>query len=151
MQALLVQQGLLKALKGASALPTTLSDEEKEDMLEQAHSEILLCLSNEVLREVADETTAPGTLVQNHIDEFNKLISDLRNMDVKIDDEDQALILLCSLPHSFENFVDTMLYGREAISLKDVKAALSSRELKKKVSDNLNDNQELGLVVRCRR
>ena len=34
MRALLVQQGLLKALKGVNALPTTLSEEEKGDMLE---------------------------------------------------------------------------------------------------------------------
>ncbi|KAL6128855.1 hypothetical protein ACLB2K_072208 [Fragaria x ananassa] len=127
MRALFVQQGLLKELKGASALPTTLSDEEKEDMLERAHNAIMLCLSDEVLREVPNETTAlslqlcfvfrmsEGTLVQNHIDEFIELISDLTNMDVKIDDEDQALILLWSLSHSFENFVGTMLYGREAL------------------------------------
>ncbi|PRQ16367.1 putative RNA-directed DNA polymerase [Rosa chinensis] len=37
-----------------------------------------------------------------------------------------------------------------AISLEDVKAALSSRELKKKVLENLNDNQDHGLVVRGR-
>ena len=34
MHALLVQQGLWKALKGKDALPATLSDEEKEDLLE---------------------------------------------------------------------------------------------------------------------
>ena len=51
MRALLVQQGLWKALKGNNALPATLSDEEKEDLLEQAHSAILLSLGDEVLRE----------------------------------------------------------------------------------------------------
>ena len=51
MRALLVQQGLWKARKGKNALPAMLSDEEKEDLLEQAHSAILLSLGDEVSRE----------------------------------------------------------------------------------------------------
>ncbi|KAK2982593.1 hypothetical protein RJ640_002082 [Escallonia rubra] len=38
----LIQQGLLKALKGKQGLPDTMSDDEKEDMLERAHSALLL-------------------------------------------------------------------------------------------------------------
>ncbi|XP_024029810.1 serine/threonine-protein kinase/endoribonuclease IRE1a [Morus notabilis] len=41
-----------------------------------------------------------------------------------------------------------MLYGRDTISLKDVKASLNSKELKKKVSKNWNENQSGALVVR---
>ena len=51
MQALLVQQGIWKALKGKNAVPAILSNEEKEDLLEQAQSAILLSLGDEVLRE----------------------------------------------------------------------------------------------------
>ncbi|KAF3960825.1 hypothetical protein CMV_014492 [Castanea mollissima] len=40
MRALLVQQGLWKALKGKNALPATLSDEEKEDLLEMRYNVI---------------------------------------------------------------------------------------------------------------
>ena len=49
MRAMLVQQGLLKALSGKEKLPSTLSDEQKDEMLEKAHSAILLALGDEVL------------------------------------------------------------------------------------------------------
>jgi hypothetical protein len=51
-----------------------------------------------------------GTLVSNHLDEFNRIILDLKNIDCKLDDEDHVLILLCSLPTPFEHFIDTILY-----------------------------------------
>ena len=52
-----------------------------------------------------------GTPVSDHVDLFNQIIMDLHNVNVRIEDEDQALLLLYSLLESYENFVDTMLYG----------------------------------------
>ena len=39
-----------------------------------------------------------GSDLAEHINIFNQLIDDLRKVDVKIDDEDRAIIFLCSLP-----------------------------------------------------
>ncbi|GJY37551.1 hypothetical protein Tco_0422929 [Tanacetum coccineum] len=50
------------------------------------------------------------TKLGDHIDEFNKLILNLANIEIEIEDEDHALMLLTSLPSSYENFVDTLLY-----------------------------------------
>ncbi|KAK9190434.1 hypothetical protein WN943_019039 [Citrus x changshan-huyou] len=72
-----------------------------------------------------------GTAMKDHLDEFNKLILDLENVNVMLEDEDRALILLSSLPDSYEHFVDTLLYGRQTLTLKDVKNALESKDLKK--------------------
>lgn len=57
------------------------------------------------------------------MDEFNKLILNLENVNIFLEDEDKALILLSSLLDSYEYFVDTLLYRRQKLTLKDVKNA----------------------------
>ena len=73
-----------------------------------------------------------STQVKDHLDNLNMIILDLQGLYVKIEDVDQTLILLCSLPNSYDNFVDTILYGRTTITMNDVKESLMSKELKKK-------------------
>ena len=53
-----------------------------------------------------------GTSLSFHIDEFESIIMDLQNLDVIIDDEDKALLLLCSLPHSYRHFGKLCCTGR---------------------------------------
>lgn len=57
------------------------------------------------------------------MDEFNKLILNLENVNIVLEDEDKALIMLSSLLDSYEYFVDTLLYRRQKLTLKDVKNA----------------------------
>nr|GEU59363.1 zinc finger, CCHC-type [Tanacetum cinerariifolium] len=90
-----------------------------------------------------------GTAGGNHIDEFNKLILDLKNIDIEIEDEDQAFMLVTALPLSYENFVKTLLYRRESLKMKDVLANLNSRELKKRTKGTKEETGE-GLYVRGR-
>ncbi|GKC31048.1 retrovirus-related pol polyprotein from transposon TNT 1-94 [Tanacetum coccineum] len=66
------------------------------------------------------------------LDEFNKIVLDLANIEVKFEDENIALLLLTSLPASYEYFVDTLLYGRETLTLEDVMATLNSKEIKER-------------------
>ncbi|KAH9752645.1 hypothetical protein KPL71_014775 [Citrus sinensis] len=88
-----------------------------------------------------------GVAMKDHVDEFNKLILDLENVNIILEDEDKALILLSSLPESYEHFVDTLIYGRQTLSLKDVKDALKSKDLKKR-SDMKDQNNAEGLVAK---
>jgi len=70
-----------------------------------------------------------GQRLQDHIDNFNKLCLDLESIEVKYDDEDKALLLLHSLPKSYETFVDILKHGRDTLTLDDVIGALNSKEL----------------------
>jgi len=79
--------------------------------------------------------------VKAHLDEFNKIIMDMKNIDIKIDDKDQAIIVLCSLPASYEHFVTTLLYGNDIISMEDVKASLHFRDLRRKVFEEEGKEQ----------
>ncbi|GJX52729.1 hypothetical protein Tco_0281098 [Tanacetum coccineum] len=74
---------------------------------------------------------AAGGSQSEYIDEFHKLVGDLAAIDTAISDEDQALLLLTSLPSSYDNFVETLLYSRDTLKLEDVLATLNSRELQK--------------------
>ena len=40
-----------------------------------------------------------------HIQKFNQVCSDVMNLDVRIDEEDRALLLLCSLPFSYNGLI----------------------------------------------
>lgn len=69
MRAILVQQGLVEALKGEENM-STLKDTEKAAILEKAHRAIILSLGDKVLQEVSRETSAEaiyGTGLKNYI------------------------------------------------------------------------------------
>ncbi|PKI37204.1 hypothetical protein CRG98_042395 [Punica granatum] len=74
------------------------------------------------------ESKPPVTL---SLDE--KIVMGVTNIDIKIKGRNHALLLLSIMSETYERFVITMLYGRMSITLEDVKAALNSKELLKKV------------------
>ena len=178
MQAVLIQQKCEKALKGEGALPVTMTQAEKTEMVDKARSPIVLCLGDKVLRDVAKEPTAASRskleslymtkslahrqflkqqlysfkmveskTVMEQLTEFNKILDDLENIEVQLEDEDKAILLLCALPRSIESFKDTILYGKEGIvTLEEVQTALRTKELTKSKDLRADENSE-GLGV----
>ncbi|KAG8474630.1 hypothetical protein CXB51_031256 [Gossypium anomalum] len=69
-----------------------------------------------------------GELLRDHISQFINLLNDLKNVKVHINDEDQALLLLCSLPPSYKSFRETLIYGKDKLSFEDVKGHLLSKD-----------------------
>nr|GEX08810.1 retrovirus-related Pol polyprotein from transposon TNT 1-94 [Tanacetum cinerariifolium] len=92
---------------------------------------------------------SPCTKRGDHIDEFNKLILDLANNDIEIEDEDHTLILLTSFASSYEKFMETLLYGKESLTIEDVLTTLNSIELKKRTEVTKKETRD-GLYVRGR-
>ena len=84
-----------------------------------------------------------GTSVLEHLNFFNKVINELLAVDVKIDEEDKALILLSSLSQSYDRIVTTMFYGKKTLIL-DVMSTLLSNENRKK--QNQKEQTGWGLV-----
>nr|GEW34830.1 retrovirus-related Pol polyprotein from transposon TNT 1-94 [Tanacetum cinerariifolium] len=131
MRTLMVQQGCDVVLE------TLLADMEaceKATLMMKAYSTLIICLEDRVLREVTKKTTDAGIWLTslymtmslaNRLYLKKKLYTYCMNLD-------QALMLLTSLPSSYENFVETLLYVRESLTMDDVLATLNLRELKKR-------------------
>jgi len=93
------------------------------------------------------ESKAIMKQLTEQLTEFNKILDDLENIEVQLEDEDKAILLLRALPKSFESFKDTMLYGKEGtVTLKEVQASLRTKELIKSKDLRIHENGE-GLSV----
>lgn len=67
--------------------------------------------------------------IVKQLTKFHKIIDDLENIKVKIDDEDKTISLLSSLPKSFEHVKGALLYGKEcSITLDEVRTTMRSKE-----------------------
>jgi gag-polypeptide of LTR copia-type len=62
-----------------------------------------------------------GTTLKSHILEYTALLNDLEMIGIKTEDEDKAMILLCSLPNSYKSFKKIILHSRDSLTLEDVK------------------------------
>ena len=90
-----------------------------------------------------------GTTILEHLNFFNKIINELLAVDVKINEEDKALILLNSLSESYDHIVTAILYGKETLILEEVTSALLSNEIEKK--PNQEEHTRSSLVVTRRK
>uniref|UniRef100_A0A453RW19 CCHC-type domain-containing protein n=1 Tax=Aegilops tauschii subsp. strangulata TaxID=200361 RepID=A0A453RW19_AEGTS len=82
-----------------------------------------------------------------HVNAFNQLVMDLARLDVKIEDEDKALLLV-SLPPSYEHLVITLTHGKTTVNNEEVTAALLGHELRKQKNATDESTQDLGLAVK---
>jgi len=69
-----------------------------------------------------------SSYLHGHVNSFNQLVCQLLNADDNIEDEEQALILLASLPKSYKSIVQTMLVEKTTLKMDEVTAALRENE-----------------------
>ncbi|KAL8525585.1 hypothetical protein ACS0TY_014995 [Phlomoides rotata] len=160
MKALLVHHGLASALKTDESEESSSTRAKKIEIMEKAHSAIILCLGDKPLREVSKEKTvidvwkkleslyqtksvsnklyvkqklldfmmSEDKNLSEQLDTFNRYVDDLEDLDVKLEDDDKALILLNALPRSLENFKDVVRFGRQdKVSYDKVLAAVKTK------------------------
>jgi len=75
-----------------------------------------------------------GKQLKEHLDELKYVLMEQCDIDVKMEDEDLTMILLASLPPSFENLVSSLSVGKDSITFEEVNSNFYSRELRLKVS-----------------
>jgi hypothetical protein len=168
---LLVQQGLVKALYGKTKKPEKMTDDEWEELDMKVVSTIRLLLADEVMEEnstagiwlnlekryMSKSLTnklhlkqklyglkmTEGADLRQHINTFKQIISDMLRIDIKFEDEDKAMMLLTSLPASYEHLVTTLLYGKETLELEEVSGALLDHYQRKHKDSAESSGEEL--------
>jgi hypothetical protein len=90
-----------------------------------------------------------GTKVANHLNSFNTLIVQLTSMEVKFEDEDKDITLLCSLPESWDNLVTSIIFNRaNVLDYDSVVGALLPEEMRRKYSQETSTSE--AMLVRGR-
>ena len=98
-----------------------------EEVSDEEHR-VAAAIEEEVLSLLDEE----GLSVDEHINTYTKLLTDLINVDVKIDEEDKAVSLLNSLPNEeYETFTLTLINSRQTLNYNEVSAALVNYEVRR--------------------
>ena len=92
----------------------------------------------------------PGLNINDHIDNFNRLLADLLNLDETFKDEQKAMLLIGSLPDELDHLCITLIHGKEKLSFEEVCAALLNYEIRKKDQKENRDESAEALTVRGR-
>ena len=92
-----------------------------------------------------------GISVDKHTNSYRKLLTDLVNVDVEINKEDKAVILLNSLPEEeYETFTLTLINERKSLNYNDVSAALMNYEVRQDRLSSSESTTVEALAVRGR-
>jgi len=93
-----------------------------------------------------------GLSISEHMNDCTKLLTDLVNVDVDIEEEDKALILLHSLPdEEYETFVLTLINEKQSLNYNDMLAALVNYKVRRKDKQSSpNGTSAEALMVRGR-
>jgi hypothetical protein len=88
-----------------------------------------------------------GTKVVDHLNTFNTLIVQLTSMEVKLEDEDKVITLLCSFPESWDSLVTSISFSSTNVLDYDfVVGALLAEEMRRKSSQETSTSE--AMVIR---
>ena len=72
--------------------------------------------------------------VSDHINEFNMIVTQLNSVDINFEDEIKALILMSSLPESWDTFVAAISssHGSEKLKFDEIRDVVLSESIRKR-------------------
>jgi hypothetical protein len=145
MEDYLYQKYLFLPLCGVAKKPTAMKDEEWEILDRKALGTIRLSLVASVDFNISKEKTkvflmkrlfnmklSEGGSVADHLNEFNTITNQLSSVKVDFDDEVRALLILCSLPESWNSLVmvvSNSVSGSNTLKFDDVVGVILSEEM----------------------
>ena len=65
-------------------------------------------------------------MIEYFLNDYNKILADLQNLDIKILDEDKALLLLNRLPNTYDHLITMLVYRKDEIKFDDISNASSA-------------------------
>ena len=88
--------------------------------------------------------------IDEHMNNYMKLLADLINVDVEVEEDDEAVIFLNSLPYKeYGTFVLNLINGKQTLNYSDVSAALINYEARwKDKQSSSNGTSTEALTVR---
>ena len=88
-----------------------------------------------------------GQSVQEHLSNFQRILTDLLSVGEKVEEKTRALVLLSSLPQSFESLVTALLVGKSTIKMEEVTSALLQNEVLRRENQASSSGGNSALVV----
>ncbi|KAG5617559.1 hypothetical protein H5410_017383 [Solanum commersonii] len=88
-----------------------------------------------------------GTLLQDHLDAFNKFVMDLQTARIKKDEGTLACALLFSLTSKYRDIENSIMYSKEHITIEQVRQTLYSCDVRMHFEGNKCDETS-GIFVR---
>ncbi|GJR21107.1 retrovirus-related pol polyprotein from transposon TNT 1-94 [Tanacetum coccineum] len=148
MRALMVHQGCDVAL---GTLFVDMKAGEKTNLMKKAYNTLIIYLGYRVIWEVTKEKTAGGIWTKLTSLYITKSLANRLYLKKKLYTYymSPGTYFTYVVATFYENFVETLLYGRESLTMEGVMATLNSRELKKRTKGT---KEEIGdrLYVRPR-
>ncbi|KAL8488520.1 hypothetical protein ACS0TY_024701 [Phlomoides rotata] len=95
-----------------------------------------------VKQELLDFRMSDGKDLNEQLDTFNRYIDDLEDLDLKMEDDDKALMFLNALPKSLDNFKDYVLFGnQDGVNYDSVLTAVKTKILRVQGNDTKADKK----------